>query len=63
MSFDWRGFNVFGTTEKKPDTLRPLTLKPGATPVTGARKLETFEDEGGQARERAPSCDDETDGH
>ena len=45
MSFDWKSFNMFGGSEKKTDTLRPLTLKPGATAVTGARKLETFEDE------------------
>lgn len=45
MSFDWKSFNVFGGSEKKTDNLRPLTLKPGAAPVTGARKLETFEDE------------------
>lgn len=45
MSFDWKSFNVFGGGEKKSDNLRPLTLKPGSTPVTGARKLETFEDE------------------
>ncbi|KAI9572864.1 hypothetical protein HD554DRAFT_2185049 [Boletus coccyginus] len=45
MSFDWKGFNMFGGSEKKTDTLRPITLKPGATTVTGARKLETFEDE------------------
>ncbi|KAH0838397.1 hypothetical protein J3R83DRAFT_6704 [Lanmaoa asiatica] len=45
MSFDWKSFNVFGGSEKKTDNLRPLTLKPGATSVMGARKLETFEDE------------------
>ena len=45
MSFDWKSFSVFGGSEKRADNLRPLTLKPGATPVTGARKLETFEDE------------------
>ena len=45
LSFDWKGFNMFGGSEKKTDSLRPLTLKPGTTPVTGARKLETFEDE------------------
>ncbi|KAF8898626.1 hypothetical protein BD779DRAFT_1464758 [Infundibulicybe gibba] len=46
LSFDWKGFFV---AEKKPEpTLRPLTLKPGSSPVTGvagARKLETYEDE------------------
>jgi hypothetical protein len=45
MSFDWKGFNMFGGSEKKADSLRPLTLKPGTASVTGARKLETFEDE------------------
>ncbi|TFY83770.1 hypothetical protein EWM64_g231 [Hericium alpestre] len=46
LSFDWRGFSVFGG-DKKADTtnLRPLTLKAGAPTVTGARKLETQEDE------------------
>ncbi|KAF5377452.1 hypothetical protein D9615_005307 [Tricholomella constricta] len=47
LSFDWKGFSLFNnTTEKKPDpNLRPLTLKPGASPVTGGRKLDTQEDE------------------
>ncbi|KAF8922431.1 hypothetical protein CPB85DRAFT_1267539 [Mucidula mucida] len=46
MSFDWRGFNLFSGAEKKPEpSLRPLTLTPGASPVTGARKLETQEDD------------------
>nr|GAT48378.1 predicted protein [Mycena chlorophos] len=47
MSFDWKGFSLFSGAEKKPDnpSLRPLTLKPGASPVTGARKLETHEDD------------------
>jgi hypothetical protein len=50
LSFDWKSFSMFGGTEKKPDnpSLRPLTLKPGAAPVTGlitARKLDTEEDE------------------
>lgn len=48
MSFDWKSFS-FGGGEKKPEpsaNLRPLTLQPGASPVvTGARKLETMEDE------------------
>lgn len=48
LSFDWRSFS-FGSADKKPEpspNLRPLTLKPGATPVVGsARKLETEEDE------------------
>lgn len=50
LSFDWKSFSMFGGTEKKPEnsSLRPLTLKPGAAPVTGvtgARKLDTQEDE------------------
>ena len=48
LSFDWKGFSLFNA-EKKPETshLRPLTLKPGAAPVTSsnARKLDNFEDE------------------
>ena len=47
LSFDWKGFSIFNA-EKKPETshLRPLTLTPGATPVTSsARKLDNFEDE------------------
>ncbi|KAJ7492514.1 hypothetical protein FB451DRAFT_535856 [Mycena latifolia] len=47
LSFDWKTFSIFSGDNKKPDnpSLRPLTLKPGASPVTGARKLETHEDE------------------
>lgn len=47
LSFDWKSFSLFGGTESKPEnpSLRPLTLQPGASPVTGARKLETQEDE------------------
>ncbi|KAJ3788991.1 hypothetical protein GGU10DRAFT_82934 [Lentinula aff. detonsa] len=46
MSFDWKGFSLFNSAEKKPESnLRPLTLKPGASPVTTARKLDTTEDE------------------
>ena len=47
LSFDWKAFSLFNA-EKKPETshLRPLTLTPGATPVTSsARKLDNFEDE------------------
>jgi len=50
LSFDWRGFSLFNM-EKKPETpshLRPLTLTPGATPVTSSastRKLDNHEDE------------------
>ncbi|KIY45486.1 hypothetical protein FISHEDRAFT_49222 [Fistulina hepatica ATCC 64428] len=47
LSFDWRGFSIFGG-EKKPESpnekLRPLTLRPGS-PASGARKLDTEEDE------------------
>ncbi len=47
LSFDWKGFSFFsGGSEKKPEpNLRPLTLTPGTTTVTGARKLDTFEDD------------------
>ncbi|KAJ4483991.1 hypothetical protein C8R41DRAFT_910789 [Lentinula lateritia] len=46
LSFDWKGFSLFNNAEKKPESnLRPLTLKPGASPVTSARKLDTTEDE------------------
>lgn len=47
LSFDWTSFSLFNA-EKKPEpspNLRPLTLKPGAVPVTGARKLDNLEDE------------------
>ncbi len=47
LSFDWTSFSLFNN-EKKPEPspiLRPLTLKPGAVPVTGARKLDNYEDE------------------
>lgn len=46
MSFDWKSFSMFGG-DKKPEpspNLRPLTLKAGTT-ITGARKLDTLEDE------------------
>lgn len=49
MSFDWRGFSLFGGgTQQEPTTqpiLRPLTLRPGAATGGSARKLETMEDE------------------
>lgn len=47
MSIDWKNFSLFGGAEKKPEpaNLRPLTLKPTSTPMTSARKLETYEDE------------------
>ncbi|KAK7463707.1 hypothetical protein VKT23_005645 [Stygiomarasmius scandens] len=46
LSFDWRGFSIFNQGEKKVEpNLRPLTLKPGASPITSARKLDTEEDE------------------
>ncbi|OCH95763.1 hypothetical protein OBBRIDRAFT_787973 [Obba rivulosa] len=47
LSFDWKSFSMFGG-DKKPEpsaNLRPLTLRAGAPPVTGARKLDTLEDE------------------
>ncbi|EIN14183.1 hypothetical protein PUNSTDRAFT_80329 [Punctularia strigosozonata HHB-11173 SS5] len=48
LSFDWRSFSVFGGGEKKSEphnpNLRPLKLGSGPT-VTGARKLDTQEDE------------------
>ena len=49
MSFDWRSISSLvggGDKDKKSDVnpnLRPLTLKPGS--ISGARKLETQEDE------------------
>ncbi|TCD69974.1 hypothetical protein EIP91_005563 [Steccherinum ochraceum] len=46
MSFDWKSFSMFGG-DKKPEpspNLRPLTLRAGTT-ITGARKLDTLEDE------------------
>jgi len=46
LSFDWKSI-MFGGKPDNP-SLRPLTLKPGAAPVTGlttARKLDTEEDE------------------
>lgn len=54
LSFDWKGFSLFNAAEKKPDSnLRPLTLRPGTSSVTGARKLDTQEDEDDrQERER-----------
>ena len=46
LSFDWKSFSIFNSSEKKPDpNLRPLTLNPGVSPVTGARKLDNQEDE------------------
>lgn len=48
LSFDWRGFSVFGGGEKKdnPTNSRSMTLKPGAVnSVPGARKLDTQEDD------------------
>lgn len=51
LSFDWRGFSLFSGNdgEKKVDPhnahLRPLTLKAGTNSITGARKLDTTEDD------------------
>lgn len=47
LSFDWKGFSLFNNNvEKKPEpNLRPLTLKPGSTTLSSARKLDTEEDD------------------
>ncbi|KAG6911880.1 hypothetical protein DXG01_000127 [Tephrocybe rancida] len=47
LSFDWKNFSLFNSQpDKKPDpNLRPLTLKPGTSSLTGGRKLDTQEDE------------------
>ncbi|EAU93079.2 hypothetical protein CC1G_06799 [Coprinopsis cinerea okayama7 len=47
LSFDWKSFSFTSEPKKaEPANLRPLTLKPGSSPiVTGARKLDTEEDE------------------
>ncbi|ESK98307.1 m serotype precursor [Moniliophthora roreri MCA 2997] len=45
MSFDWKNFSIFSTEKKADPNLRPLTLKPGANPITNARKLDTQEDD------------------
>lgn len=46
LSFDWKAFSLFSGSEKKVDAnLRPLTLKPGANPLTGGRKLDNEEDD------------------
>jgi len=47
MSFDWRSLSSWGSGDKKPEpkNLRPLTLRPGATPIVGAKKLDTEEDD------------------
>ncbi|KAJ7631098.1 hypothetical protein FB45DRAFT_979237 [Roridomyces roridus] len=45
LSLDWKGFSLFGDKKPANPSLRPLTLKPGASSVTGARKLETHEDD------------------
>lgn len=49
MSFDWKGFSMFGgSSEKKVEpnpNLRPLSLRPGASSVVSARKLDTTEDD------------------
>lgn len=47
LSFDWKSFSIFNSgTEKKPEAnLRPLTLKPGSSTLSSARKLDTEEDE------------------
>lgn len=47
LSFDWASFSMFGGDKKaaSPANLRPLTLTAGKPVVTGARKLDTYEDE------------------
>jgi len=45
LSFDWKNFSLFNSEKKLEPNLRPLTLKPGVSPVTGARKLDNQEDE------------------
>lgn len=45
LSFDWRNFSLFNNGGEKKPELRPLTLKPGATTLVTARKLETEEDD------------------
>lgn len=50
LSFDWKSFSIFGggasENAEKEKNLRPLTLRPGASStLTGARKLESQEDE------------------
>ena len=49
MSFDWKGFSMFGggVGDRKPEnpSLRPLTLKAGGNSVLGGRKLDTEEDD------------------
>lgn len=47
MSFDWRSLSSWGSSDKKPEpkNLRPLTLRPGATQIVGAKKLDTEEDD------------------
>ncbi|KAJ3570252.1 hypothetical protein NP233_g4522 [Leucocoprinus birnbaumii] len=45
LSFDWRNISLFNNTNEKKPELRPLTLKPGSTTLSSARKLDTEEDE------------------
>ena len=48
LSLDWKSFSIFSNPKSDNPSLRPLTLRPGATLVTGmtsARKLDTQEDE------------------
>ena len=46
LSFDWKSFSMFSGEKKAENpSLRPLKLKPGSNAVTGARKLETEEDD------------------
>jgi len=53
LSFDWRSISPFSNSNEKKPELRPLTLKPGSTTLSNARKLDKEEDdEDRQERER-----------
>ncbi|KAL5535590.1 hypothetical protein ACEPAF_3684 [Sanghuangporus sanghuang] len=49
LSFDWRPFSMFGSSSDKKSeanaNLKPLNLRPGASSVVAARKLDTEEDD------------------
>jgi len=53
LSFDWKSISPFSNSNEKKPELRPLTLKPGSTTLSNARKLDKEEDdEDRQERER-----------
>ena len=53
LSFDWKSISPFSNFNEKKPELRPLTLKPGSTTLSNARKLDKEEDdEDRQERER-----------